>query len=108
MTVFNAREEAAAREAKKARNVPDEDGFVTVSRGGRTGPARMEGAELKGKEMEEKEERKRKEMEKAGFYRWQGRERRKREEGELKRRFEEDRRRMVGIREGRRQVKPEK
>ncbi|KAH7399906.1 ribosomal RNA-processing protein 7-domain-containing protein [Cadophora sp. MPI-SDFR-AT-0126] len=95
MTAFNALEEAKALEAKRARNVPDEDGFVTVVRGaGRAGPARVEDAERKREELERKEEEKREGLRKGDFYRFQGRERRKVEMGELVRRFEGDRRRV--------------
>jgi len=45
MTSFNAKEEEKARREKRMRNVPDEDGFVTVTKGGRTGPARKAEAE---------------------------------------------------------------
>ncbi len=100
MSAFNAQEEAKAQAAKRARNVPDEDGFVTVTRGGRTGPARKEDAEEKKREMEEKEKRKREEM--GDFYRFQMRERRKAEQGELVKQFEEDRRRVESMKKERR------
>jgi ribosomal RNA-processing protein 7 len=99
MTEFNRREEEAARVAKRLRNVPDEDGFVTVTRGGRTGPARREEAEEARRKEAEKEERKKKSM--GDFYRFQGRERRKEEQGELVRRFEEDRKRVENMRKER-------
>ncbi|KAI9643929.1 hypothetical protein NHQ30_007280 [Ciborinia camelliae] len=108
MTNFNSKEEERERERKRLRNVPDEDGFVTVVRGGRTGPARSEAAEEKRREMAEKEERRRKELEDAGFYRWQGREKRKKEVGELVKRFEEDRKRVEGMREKRGRFRPER
>lgn len=108
MTNFNSKEEERERERKRLRNVPDEDGFVTVVRGGRTGPARNEAAEEKRKEMAEKEEKRRKELEDAGFYRWQGREKRKKEVGELVKRFEEDRKRVEGMREKRGRFRPER
>lgn len=92
MAAWNEREEEAARLAKRMRNVPDEDGFVTVTRGGRTGPARMHDAEEARRKEVEKEEAKRKSM--GDFYRFQGRERRKEEQGELVKRFEEDRKRV--------------
>ncbi len=102
MTGFNQRESEREREDKRKRNEPDEDGFITVSRGGRVGPARMEEVERKRVEMEEKERKKREEM--GGFYRFQMRERRKAEQGELVKRFEEDKKRvekMRGERKGR-------
>ncbi|CAD6440417.1 4014d520-18ac-469b-869d-896de4ee287f [Sclerotinia trifoliorum] len=108
MTNFNSKEEERERERKRLRNVPDEDGFVTVVRGGRTGPARSEAAEEKRREMAEKEEKRRKELEDAGFYRWQGREKRKKEVGELVKRFEEDRKRVEGMREKRGRFRPER
>jgi len=80
MDAFNKREVKEQEEAKRRRNEPDEDGFVTVSRGGRTGPARMEEAERKRVEMEEKRKKEAEERERSGFYRWQVRERRKGEQ----------------------------
>jgi ribosomal RNA-processing protein 7 len=106
MTAWNAREEEKARLAKKQRNVPDEDGFVTVTKGGRTGPARREDVERKQKELEEKERKKREEM--GDFYRFQMRERRKAEQGELVRRFEEDRKRVEIMKEKRGRFRPER
>jgi ribosomal RNA-processing protein 7 len=99
MTEFNRREEEAARIAKRLRNVPDEDGFITVTRGGRTGPARREEAEEARRKELEKEEQKRKSM--GNFYRFQGREKRKEEQVELVRRFEEDRKRVESMRKAR-------
>lgn len=89
-----------------SRAVPDEDGFITVTRGGgRTAPAaRVEQAELKKVELEE---RKKKNGVKDDFYRFQNRERRKEEEMKLRRGFERDRRRVVEMRERRGVVRPE-
>jgi ribosomal RNA-processing protein 7 len=109
MTGFNSKEERRKRENNRKRNEPDEDGFVTVTRGGRTGPARREDAEEKRREMEEKEEKKRKEREGEGFYRFQVREKRKMEQNELVKQFEEDKRRVEMLREakGKRGIRPE-
>ncbi|RDW81935.1 hypothetical protein BP6252_03047 [Coleophoma cylindrospora] len=106
MMEFNRKEEEASQKAKRMRNVPDEDGFVTVTRGGRSGPARRDDAETKRLELEEKEEKKRKEM--GDFYRFQLRERRKEEQGELVKRFEEDRKRVDAMKEKRGKFRPEK
>ena len=95
MAQWNEREEEEARAAKRLRNVPDEDGFITVTRGGRTGPARQHDAEEARRKEMEKEEAKRKSM--GDFYRFQGRERRKEEQGELLKRFEEDRKRVEAL-----------
>jgi ribosomal RNA-processing protein 7 len=100
MAEWNRKEEEAARLAKRQRNVPDEDGFITVTRGGRTGPARQHDADEARKKELEKEEAKRKSM--GDFYRFQGRERRKEEQGELLKRFEEDRKRVEGMKTERR------
>jgi len=100
MAEWNRKEEDAARLAKRQRNVPDEDGFITVTRGGRVGPARQHDAEEARKKELEKEEAKRKAM--GDFYRFQGRERRKEEQGELLKRFEEDRKRVEGMKTERR------
>jgi ribosomal RNA-processing protein 7 len=108
MTEFNRKEEERAKRGKRMRNVPDEDGFVTVTRGGRTGPARSEEAEQKKKEMEERERKKREELQSAGFYRFQVREQRKAEQGELVRKFEEDRKRVGAMKEKRGRFRPER
>lgn len=90
-----------------SRAVPDEDGFITVTRGGgRTAPsARLEQAEQKRDELEE---RKKKNGVKDDFYRFQNREKRKEREGELRRGFERDRKRVMEMRERRGKVVPER
>lgn len=95
MSDWNEKEEEEARDAKRMRNVPDEDGFITVTRGGRVGPARQHDAEEARRKEMEKEEAKRKSM--GDFYRFQGRERRKEEQGELLKRFEEDRKKVEAL-----------
>lgn len=104
LTQFNALETLRNKHRKTARSVPDEEGFVTVTRGGRAGPARMEDAE---KKKEELEARKKKNAVKDDFYRFQNREKRKEVEMGLRRRFEEDRKRVERMREGRGRVRPE-
>ncbi|RKU49677.1 Ribosomal RNA-processing protein 7 [Coniochaeta pulveracea] len=105
-TVYNNREKEAAELAKRLRNEPDEDGFVTVtSGGGRTAPAKRAQAEEARRKMLEKAEKKREEL--SNFYRFQLRERKKEEEAELVKRFEEDRRRVDAMREKRGKFRPE-
>jgi ribosomal RNA-processing protein 7 len=106
MTAWNYMEEEKARLAKKQRSVPDEDGFVTVTKGGRTGPARREEVEKKQAELEGKERKKRDGM--GDFYRFQVRERRKAEQGELVRQFEEDKKRVEAMKEKRGRFRPER
>jgi len=72
MTMFNAKEEEKRRDDKRARTEVDEDGFVTVTRGGRVTPAKKENLERMRLEMEEKEKKRREEL--GGFYRFQMRE----------------------------------
>lgn len=96
MTAFNARQEAAAKELARKRSIPDQDGFVTVTRGGRNAAARMEDA----KESLEKQEKRRKGL--SDFYRFQGREARKEKAAELVKRFEEDKDRVMRMRAGKR------
>jgi ribosomal RNA-processing protein 7 len=47
MTAFADQEASRARALARQRAEPDEDGFVTVTRGGRMGPARQEEAQEK-------------------------------------------------------------
>lgn len=104
LSQFNALETQRARLLKHARTVPDEDGFITVARGGRAGPARIEEAEKKKAELEE---RRKNNGVKDDFYRFQNREKRKEAEINLRKRFEEDRRRVARMRERRGRVRPE-
>ncbi|ROT37747.1 meiotic recombination protein DMC1 [Sodiomyces alkalinus F11] len=104
-TVFNRKEKEAAEMAKRLRNEPDEDGFVTVTRGGRTAPATRNEAEVARQKMLEKESRKKESMK--DFYRFQLRERRKEEQAALMRRFDEDRKKVFTMKEKRAKFRPE-
>lgn len=95
MTAFAANEASQARLLARMRQEPDEDGFVTVTRGGRTNPARREAAQ----ELAEKQEEKQKGLE--DFYRFQSREKRKERAGELVKKFEEDKERVRKMKERR-------
>ncbi|KAL2159133.1 hypothetical protein VTH06DRAFT_2892 [Thermothelomyces fergusii] len=95
-TLFARREQEAAEIAKRLRDEPDEDGFVTVTRGGRAAPASRTEAEEAKRRMLEKEEKKKKEL--TNFYRFQLRERKKEEQAELLKRFEEDRKKLEAMR----------
>lgn len=108
MVAFGEMEKAKARAAKKKVGVPDEDGFVTVTRGSRGGGAASLDA-ARAEELREKmAAKKRKEEEKRegldDFYRFQVRERKKAQAGELVKKFDEDRKRvgMMKARDGRR------
>ncbi|KAI9885126.1 MAG: hypothetical protein M1823_003095 [Watsoniomyces obsoletus] len=102
MTRHAALETQQARQAKRLRQEPDEEGFITVTRGGRTGPARMEEAQAAAERQKKKSEEGLK-----NFYRFQLREERKKAQGEMLRRFEEDRRKVDEMRKKRRSFRPE-
>ena len=95
MTTYAAREAARVRLLAQQRQEPDEDGFITVTRGGRIGPARQEEAQ----EKLEKQKQKQKGLE--DFYRFQTREKRKEKAGELIKKFEEDKQKVRKMREQR-------
>lgn len=103
--VYNRKEKTAAELAKRLRNEPDEDGFVTVTRGGRAAPAKRDEAEEARKRMLEREEKKKDEM--GNFYRFQLRERKKAEQAELIKRFDEDRRRVQAMKQKRGKFRPQ-
>ena len=95
MTAFAAKEAAHANAQKRQRQEVDADGFITVTRGGRTNPAKQQAA----KEQAEKHNEKQKSLQ--DFYRFQSREKRKERAGELVRKFEEDREKVRKMKERR-------
>ena len=105
--LFNRKEAEAAELARRLRNVPDEDGFVTVTRasGGRSAPARQEDAVSARAKQLAKQEQQRSDM--TSFYRFQLRERKKEEQSEMQRRFLDDQKRVAAMREKRGKFKPE-
>ncbi|KAI1446314.1 ribosomal RNA-processing protein 7-domain-containing protein [Annulohypoxylon stygium] len=104
-TVFNRKEREAAQLAKRLRNEPDEDGFVTVTRGGRATPARRDEAEEAKQKMMDKQQKKKDDM--TDFYRFQMREKRKAEQIETLKKFEEDKKRVQAMKEKRGKFRPE-
>ncbi|EME83370.1 uncharacterized protein MYCFIDRAFT_38990 [Pseudocercospora fijiensis CIRAD86] len=103
MTAFAAQEEAKAKALAKLRNEPDEDGFITVTRGGRQGPGREEEAKAKEEELKKREKNRIKE----DFYRFQVREKKKEEAKVLVKGFEEDRKRVEEMKRRRGKFRPE-
>ena len=95
MTSFAEREASEARAQARRRQEPDADGFITVTKGGRTGPARQDAAQ----ELAKKQKEKQKGLD--GFYRFQIREKQKAKAGELARKFEEDKQKIRKMRERR-------
>ena len=104
-TIFNRKEQEAADLAKRLRNEPDEDGFVTVTRGGRAAPARKREAEEARRKMLEKVTAMKEEL--SNFYRFQLREKKKAEQEQLLKRFEDDRRKVSAMRQNRAKFRPE-
>ncbi|KAG6037770.1 hypothetical protein E4U41_004751 [Claviceps citrina] len=102
---FNRREKEAVELAKRLRNEPDEDGFVTVTRGGRAAPASRSEAEEAKQRMVERAAKKTSDLK--NFYRFQLREERKKEQAALLQRFQDDRRKVAAMRAKRGQFKPE-
>lgn len=96
MSLFARVEETRASEAARRAQEPDDDGFVTVTKGPRfTDVAREE-------EVKELVERQRKREEGLGdFYRFQTREKRKERQNDLLRRFEEDKRKIEKLKKSR-------
>lgn len=104
-TVFNRKEEEAQQLAKRLRNEPDEDGFVMVTRGGRSAPARRDEAEEAKQKMLDRQQKKKDETQ--NFYRFQLREKRKAEQMELLKKFDEDRKKVQAMKEKRGKFRPE-
>lgn len=100
MTTFSALEVARARNLARARAIPDADGFITVTRGGRVGPARLDEANEAMEKQKVKEQARKQGMD--DFYRFQVREKNKERAGELVRAFEEDRKKVEEMRKARR------
>ena len=103
MSAFSAQESSRAKSLANQRNIPDAEGFITVTRGGRVGPARVEEASAKEEELRKREKNRVQE----GFYRFQNREKRKAEQMDLVKGFEEDRRKLEEMRRRRGRVRPE-
>ena len=100
MTSFNAREEALEKLRARKRQEPDAEGFVTVAR-------RAKGGSAARREEAEKQLAKQRAKQTGfdDFYRFQGREKRKRRELELRRQFKDDQDRMREIRARRNRLK---
>ena len=100
MTRFAAAEAARSKKLVRLRQVPDEDGFITVTRGGRVGPARIEETQRRAEEQKERHKGK------EDFYRFQVRERRKSEAGHLLKAFQKDKEKIDEMRRRRGGLKP--
>lgn len=103
MAAFAAQEEAREQLLARKRTEPDEDGFVTVTRGGRVAPAREEATRAKQEELKTREKSRIKE----DFYRFQVREKRKEQAKDLVRSFNEDQRRVEEMKRRKGKIRPE-
>lgn len=101
MTAYGAMEEARSKENARKRQMPDEDGFITVTRGAKGGALKPEEAD----ELKEKQRAKEQGLE--DFYRFQMREKRKEQQGQLLRKFDEDKKRVAEMRMRRGKLQPE-
>jgi len=104
MEAFSAQEGARSGALARLRAEPDAEGFITVTRGGRTGPAREEEAKAKEEEFKKRE----KSRIRDDFYRFQTREKRKEQANDLVKGFEEDRRRVEEMRQRKGRIRPER
>ena len=99
MALFERLEAAREREAMRSAGEPDEDGFVTVTRGPKNPVVREEEMQA----LVEKQKEKSKGLE--DFYRFQMREKRKERQGDLLKRFEEDKKKVEEMKMRRGKVK---
>ncbi|KAL8805760.1 MAG: hypothetical protein Q9182_001793 [Xanthomendoza sp. 2 TL-2023] len=95
MTEYAAREAAHARLQARQRQVPDEEGFITVTKGGRIAPARQDIAQDLAVKQKEKQNGF------GDFYRFQMRDRKKAKAAELMRKFEDDKEKIQQMKERR-------
>lgn len=80
LSAFSSQEASHAKKLAALRSAPDENGFITVVKGARTGPARTEEVEEVRERRRRKEEKNEGKWGKGAFYRWEVRERRREEE----------------------------
>lgn len=96
MTAYAQMEEARTQENARKRQIPDEDGFITVVRGSKGG-LRTEDAKGLGKKQQTKDQ----DRSVGDFYRFQMRERRKEEQEQLLKKFGEDKSKVEEMRQRR-------
>ncbi|XP_056379746.1 ribosomal RNA-processing protein 7 homolog A [Hyla sarda] len=100
MQEYDAKQAKKEDKAKEEEGVPDEEGWITVTRKGRRpGTARTEAINLR---LTQKEKRKRAQKELLNFYAWQHRNKKKEHLAELRQKFEEDKQKIALMRAQRR------
>ncbi|KAI8820392.1 ribosomal RNA-processing protein 7-domain-containing protein [Fimicolochytrium jonesii] len=104
LVAFEDAERDARLAAENKRNVPDEDGFVTVvrGRGKRNVNVDGQGASVTAARPEEVKKLKPKKLELVDFYRFQMRESKRNQLADLRRKFEEDKLRIQALKASRR------
>ncbi|KAI0211271.1 Ribosomal RNA-processing-like protein 7A [Lamellibrachia satsuma] len=99
MAVFDSKVEKEKETAREAEGVPDEEGWVTVTRYGKSkGVPRTEAHE---KRLSKKEKKKRTEKELLNFYSFQMRETKREHIAQLRQKFEEDKQRVAEMKAAR-------
>nr|CAB3265797.1 ribosomal RNA-processing protein 7 homolog A-like [Phallusia mammillata] len=99
MSSYDAKVEEEEQKELETEGVPDDDGWVKVTRRGRNpGFSRTESKEIK---IKAKEKRKRKERELLNVYTYQIRESKREKIAELRRKFEEDKQKIKSMRNAR-------
>ena len=93
MSAYSQIEEARSKENARKRQIPDEEGFVTVTRGSKGG--------LRKEDAEELGLKQKKDQGFGNFYRFQMREKRKEHQEEMLRKFEDDKRKVEQMRKRR-------
>lgn len=102
MTAYAQMEDVRAQENARKRQLPDEDGFITVVRGSKGG-LRTEDA----KDLGEKQKAKDTSRSVEDFYRFQMRQKRKEEQQQLLRDFEQDKKKVEEMRRRRGKLRPD-
>lgn len=100
MNVFTQVAEVRRREEASRTQVPDEDGFVTVTHGPKLNSVAREDET---KELVKKQQEKTKGLE--DFYRFQSREKRKERQNDLLRKFDEDKKRLQEMKQRRGKIR---
>eukprot|EP00128_Syssomonas_multiformis_P004334 Colp12_sorted_trinity150504_noHs@12036 len=102
---FEAAEEEAKQDLLSKHNKPDEDGWVTVQRGGKRNRNTDGSVTVYAAKREEAdgvvEKKKKKEKELLNFYRFQQRQQRRDEIANLRQQFEEDKKKIAAMRQAR-------
>ena len=108
MIKFNEAQYERERQFSANRNVPDEDGFITVtSRRSRRAPSTSSsdfggGVFIKSAQAEAIAQRQKEKKESINFYRWQQREQKRDRLVDLRKKFEEDKKKIAQLKSSRR------